>query len=61
MRRIEQADFDHVVMQEIVRQVADVVLEHLDALLVAQIGLQARQLPAGLMESVELLLLLDFR
>src|SRR6516162_624574 len=49
-------------MQEVMRQSADVVLEDFDALLGADlldlVGMERRQFPAGLVERVELLLLL---
>ena len=62
---VEQADLDHVVVQQVVREAADVQLEQLDALLDAHLGQlirgQGGQLRPGLVQGVELLLLLHLR
>ena len=59
---IEQADLDDVVVQQVAGEPADVELEQLDAFLDAHLGKlirrQGGQFPAGLVQGVELLLLL---
>ena len=60
--RAEEANFDDVVMQQVLGEPANILLEQLDAFLDAHLGqlfdLQAGQFAAGLVQGVELLLLL---
>src|SRR5579871_697054 len=63
--RVEQANFDDIVVEQIMREPADVELEHFNSFFHAHlrklIGTQVGQLSAGLVQGIEFLLLLHFR
>ena len=61
----QEANFDDIVMEQVLGEPANILLEQFDAFLDVHLGqlvdLQAGQFPAGLVQSVEFLLLLHFR